>query len=394
MKTFLKIACVSAVSIVLLSACASGEPAPSSFPGLLVDGSSAYLASNQHVHKFDPETGIEAWRYPAVGQIFERGAAQGPFAGEPLRFKEWVIVGGAIARDGVPDAHVYALQEGTGQIAWRWSVPGQSQQDRREFADGVATDGTLLFAANGNGTLYALDPSTLENNQPKLVWSFPTGNKLWSRPVTADGKVFQSSLDHTLYALDAKTGKELWRFKANAAIASTPAYADATLYVGAFDGNFYAIDAATGAKRWESKVDAWIWNRAAVAKGVVFFGDTKGRFYALNAGTGKRNFVADLGDTIHGAPVVIGDNVYAVASNTFAYVMPVAGQGDASGVLAPSRLSDAGYLRRLLSAPAAYEGKLLLPLFDGDVKLTAIRLNDRAKAYDVTLPTATPPPAK
>jgi len=266
MKLMKLINSVSFVAVaMLLAACGGGgEAPPSSFPGLTLDGDSAYLASNAHVHKFDPATGKEIWRYPAVGQTFPSGETHGPFAGEPLRFKDWVIVGGASGANGIPDASLYALDEKTGGVTWRWSVPGTTEQERREFADGVVTDGKLLFAANGNGTLYALDPAALENGVPQVAWKFATGNKLWSRPLIADGRVFQSSLDHTLYARDAATGKELWRFQAGASVASTPAIQDGVLYFGAFDGYFHAVDAATGAEKWKSVVDAWVWTRALV----------------------------------------------------------------------------------------------------------------------------------
>jgi outer membrane protein assembly factor BamB len=371
----------------LLSACGGGEQPPSNFPGLTVDGDHAYLASTMVVHKFDPDSGKELWRFPAVGQTFAANDARGPFAGQPVRIRDVVVVGGAITANGSADAHLYGLRDTDGVEAWRWSVPETDERDRREFADGVATDGKLIFAANGNGALYALDTS---GGAPTVVWTYKTGNKLWSKPQVADGRVYQSSLDHTLYALDAASGRELWKFKANASIASTPTIADGVLYVGAFDSKFYAIDAATGAKKWESKVDAWIWNQATVANGVVFFGDTKGRFYALDTATGARNYVADLEDTIHARPLVIGDKVYVVSSNAYAFVLPVTG----SGVLKPELLDSAGYQRRLLASPAESGGKLLLPMLDGDIKLTAVNLSDRKKVYDVLLPTVTPSSAQ
>lgn len=387
MKLFQTIS-FAAIALVL-AACSGGEAPPSSFPGLTLNGESAYLASNQHVHKFDAATGKEQWRYPAIGQTFAADDMHGPFAGEPLRFQDWVLVGGTVGMTGIPDAHIYALDEKTGALAWRWSVPGTTEQERREFADGLATDGTLLFAANGNGTLYALDPSAIDGGVPKLAWQFATGNKLWSRPLVVDGRVFQSSLDHTLYALDAATGKELWRFQAGASVASTPAIADGVLYFGAFDGSFYAVDAVSGKEKWKSHIDAWVWTRATVADGAVYFGDTKGRFYALNVADGARRYVADLGGSIHAQPALVGKSLYVVSTDTFVYVLPL----DGSGVVTPQRLSDSGYLRRLTAMPIVYEGRLLLPLFDGDVKLTAIRLEDRAKAFDVTLATPTPPAA-
>jgi outer membrane protein assembly factor BamB len=380
----------------VLSACGGGgEPAPTAFPGLSVADDAAYLASNQHVFKFDPASGREVWRYPQVGQTFETSAAPGPFAGEPLKLGDNVIVGGAIPFNGVPDATIYALSDTNGQVVWRWSVPGNEQQ-RREFADGVATDGKLIFAANGNGTLYALDPAKIENNAPKVVWERSAGNKLWSRPLVNDGVVYQSSLDHTLSAYTAADGKPLWAqpFKAGASIASTPVIQNGTLYVGSFDGKFYAVDAKTGAKKWATEVGAWIWTRAALSEDTVFFGDTKGRFHALALDTGAVRYSVDLGGSIHAQPIIADGNVYVASSDASApnlFVLPLKG---AAGAVTPARFSEAGFNRRLLTTPALQGGRLLVPLFDGDVKLSAYSLKDKAKTFDLTLPTATPPPAK
>ena len=379
---------ISLLFAFLLTACGGGgEPPPSSFPGMTIDGQSGYLANNSHVYKFDAATGVEKWRYPAVGQTFENGLTHGPFAGEPVRFDKWVIIGGAIAQNGVADAHIYALDDATGALAWRWAVPGTTDSERRDFADGVATDGKLIFAANGNGTLYALDASALDNGQPKIVWQLKTKNKLWSRPLVADGRVYQSSLDHSLYAVDAATGKELWTFAASASIASTPVIQNGVLFVGAFDGNFYALDAATGAVKWKSPVDAWIWTRARVTDDTVYFGDTKGRFYALNSADGSRRYISNLGGTIHASPLIEGDTVYVVSTDGFVYLLPKKGEG----TVPLQRFSDTGLNRRLIAAPTIVNGRLLLPLFDGDPKVSALKLEDRTKAFDVTMATATPP---
>ncbi|MBD3268083.1 PQQ-binding-like beta-propeller repeat protein, partial [bacterium] len=64
-----------------------------------------------------------------------------------------------------------------------------------------------------------------ENVAP--AWDKPFNTKL-SQAVAADGKVFVSAVDqHTLYALDAASGKEVWRFVAGGRVDSPP-----TLYKG------------------------------------------------------------------------------------------------------------------------------------------------------------------
>lgn len=378
----------SLFAALTLSACGGGgEPQPASFPGLTVDGNAAYLASIAHVYKFDPASGKEAWRFPQSDA--PATPAIGPFAGEPLKIGAVVIAGGALGGPGAPDARLYAINDTDGTQAWVWDVPGTTEKERREFADGVATDGRLLFAANGNGTLYALDAGPDWHTKPKVVWTFAARNKLWSRPLIANGVVYQSSLDHFLYALDAASGKLLWSFDAGGSIASTPALADGTIYVGAFDNQMHAIDAASGKQKWAAPVGAWIWNRALVDNGVVYVGTTKGRFFALDAASGAQKWTSELGGTLHATPLIAAGTLYVPSTDTYLYALPVAAQPDASGNVTAQRFGDS-LNRRLVAMPALANGKLLLPLFDGDPKLSAFAIENRAKAFDLTLATATP----
>ena len=197
-----------------------------------------------------------------------------------------------------------------------------------------------------------------------------------------------------LYAVDAASGKPVWTFSAGASIASSPVIQNGVLFVGAFDGNFYALDAASGAVKWKSPVDAWIWTRATVTADTVYFGDTKGRFYALNAADGSRRYIANLGGTIHASPLIEDNSVYVVSTDGFVYVLPKNGAPDANGLVALQRFSDTGLNRRLIASPAIVDGHLLLPLFDGDPKVTALKLADRLKVWDVTMATATAPAPK
>jgi outer membrane protein assembly factor BamB len=379
-----------ALCAVVLAGCGGGgEPAPSSIPGMSVSDGAAYLASNSHIYKFNAETGAETWRYPQVGQTFEANASPGPFAGEPLKFNKHIVVGGAIPVNGVADSTVYGIADANGQVDWRWKIPA-SEPNRREFADGIVTDGKLLFAANGNGTLYALKPPADGTDTATVAWQYATQNKLWSRPLVDNNMVFQSSLDHTLTALDAATGKVIWTHKAGAPIASTPTIADGVLFVGAFDGKFYALDAKTGQVKWTAPVDAWIWARATVTDGAVFFGDVKGRFYALSTADGSVRYTAQIGDSVHAQPVIVGSDVYVASNDSYLYVLPIAGKPDANGVTTATRFNASGFTRRLLSTPTIVGDRILMPLFDGDVKLSAFSLKDKVKNFDLSLPTVTP----
>jgi eukaryotic-like serine/threonine-protein kinase len=378
--------------MLVLSACGGGEVPPSAFPGIAVDGKSAYLASNTHVYKFDAQNGAESWRYPAT---VDTANPRGPFSGVPLKFGDLIIVGGSTGANGAYDRHLYAISDETGQEAWRFT-PGDAAL---EFVDGAVTDGKLLYAPNGDGNLYAIDPAQTENNQPKMLWKFSTGNRLWSRPLLADGKLYQGSYDHKLYAIDAASGKELWRFEgATAPIAVQPTLKDGVLYFGAFDSVFYAINAADGKLKWKTVVDGWVWSEATLSADSIYFGDVHGKLYALDLAGGQRKWTFETRDTIKAQPLLVTGTLVVVSVDTNVYGFDLADiRADSAGKVDYNNTQwrNDTLTRRMLSQPAVVGNLLLIPLFDGDIKVWALDLNTGARKFQYPLaPAATPTPGK
>ncbi len=367
---------LAAVTALVLSAC-GGEISPTSFPGLMLDCADAYLASNLHVYKFDPATGAQTWMFPpAQGEGNEN--RRGPFAGPPLKLGNAIIVGETIGANGSTSHRLYALSAENGTELWHFSGA------QREYTDGASTDGRLIFAPNGDNSLYALDPSQMDGAEPKLVWKFTAQDKLWVRPLVVNGKVFQPSLDHNLYALDAATGRLLWTFRAGASIASHPAIQDGVLYFGSFDQRMYAVDAETGAERWRSseRLGGWIWCDPLIDGEEIFVGDVKGGVYAIDKRNGKILWQSQVGGSIRAQPVIVGNKIYVVSSDTYLYSFDRRPEADANGHVSPTRVLENGLGRRLLSTPAYANGALLVPLFDGDIKVTAVDLETRQKKFD------------
>jgi outer membrane protein assembly factor BamB len=360
---------------------------------MLVDGKAGYLASNTQVYKFDVQNGTEMWRFPASQ---DNANPRGPFSGIPLKFGNVIVVGGSTGANGAYDKHLYAISDETGQEVWRFTPPGDKG---KEFVDGAISDGKLIYAPNGDGNLYAIDPAQKENNQPKVVWSFATGNRLWNSPLLADGKLYQGAFDHKLYAIDAATGKEVWRFEgASAPIAAPPTLKDGVLYFGAFDSNFYAVNAADGKLKWKTAVDGWVWTPATLSTSAVFFGDVHGKLYALDPASGQRQWTYETRDSIKAQPVLSNTMLYVVSVDTNVYAFNLADiKKDATGKVDFNntlwRNETIG--RRLVSKPMTTENTLLVPVFDGDVKVWALDANTGSRKFQYPLPPpATPTPVK
>jgi len=85
------------------------------------------------------------------------------------------------------------------------------------------------------------------------TWTTHIGGKL-TQAVSAYGKLFLASIDqHTIYALDANTGKKIWHFVADGRIDSTPTIDHGMVAFGSVDGYVYCLSADTGKLIWRFK---------------------------------------------------------------------------------------------------------------------------------------------
>jgi len=149
----------------------------------------------------------------------------------------------------------------------------------------------------------------------KQAWRTKLPGRL-TAPTIAAGKLFVASTDtHTLYVLDAKTGRRLWSFTTGGRIDSPPTYHKGLALFGSADGYVYALRADDGAlawrfraapvdrrmMAWEQLESAWpVHGSVLVNNGVLYctagrnmYIDGGIRFIRLDPATGKL-----LGETI------------------------------------------------------------------------------------------------
>ena len=82
-------------------------------------------------------------------------------------------------------------------------------------------------------------------------WKRDFGRKI-SQPTVAAGKLFLSAVDeHTVYALDAASGREIWHFIAGGRVDSSPTIYKGLAIFGCADGCVYALTAANGQLAWK-----------------------------------------------------------------------------------------------------------------------------------------------
>jgi alcohol dehydrogenase (cytochrome c) len=168
--------------------------------------------------------------------------------------------------------------------------------NRTRLLGGAALGAALLFAAGGVGRADDALNQALQNDnnwpmygrtydnerfsplkeitdqnvgQLKLAWAFQVGalRANEASPLVIDGTLYISSSSgpHSVYALDAKTGRMKWQYQPDVAEDVAPyvccdldsrgvSFADGKILFGQLDGHLVAVDAKTGQEVWKTQV--------------------------------------------------------------------------------------------------------------------------------------------
>ena len=212
----------------------------------LADGV-AYIATDNGLSALDAETGELNWFYP--NQI-----PAWPFVSTPVVFDGIVFTAISTSIDLRPVGRVIALDATTGDLIWKYELPGDVSAVR--VADGIVTfleDPTQWQ----RDRVIALDAQT-----GKPVWRYIITHRdadVTSAPTVNAGVVFvASTMD--IFALDANSGDYLWSYRFQREVklddsragsppwkvtVTAPVAGQRVVYSAGRD-NLYALDSATG----------------------------------------------------------------------------------------------------------------------------------------------------
>ncbi|MHC4116602.1 MAG: outer membrane protein assembly factor BamB family protein [Planctomycetota bacterium] len=114
--------------------------------------------------------------------------------------------------------------------------------------EGRETSNWPTFRHDNKRTGYVKTDVTADIEQS---WKKDFGGKI-SQPTVAGGKLFLSAVDeHTIYALDASSGREAWDFIAGGRVDSSPTIYKGLAIFGCADGFVYALSASNGQLAWK-----------------------------------------------------------------------------------------------------------------------------------------------
>lgn len=196
---------------------------------------------------------------------------------------------------------------------------------------------TLLCAALALLGACAGDSAKKENIEPPtpLVDFTPTAtvDRLWSTsvgdgagltgaslvPAVAEGRVYAASIDGSIAAFDAGSGKRLWS-KELEAFSGGPGAGAGLVVAGTLDGLVVALDGASGEERWRARVSSEVISAPVVSGETVVVVSNDGRTHALAVADGKQRWAVDRGVPLlslrgNADPIVMEDRVIVAGAN-------------------------------------------------------------------------------
>ena len=280
----------------ILSGC-YGRGQPMGWSGATVSGDRIFVGSLQgRLVGLNKADGSLLWPNDAEAGVLGTTETKVAIYGTPVAGSELVYLAGY-------NGKVYAFVASTGALRWVYPREGNLEP----IVGGLVISQGNLYFGGSDGNVYALDAATGDK-----LWSFETGDKIWSTPAISGDTLYVTSFDNKLYALNVSNGSKTWDFEIGTTSVTTPLIAENTAYIGAFDRYFYAVDASTGSLRWQSEVEGgkWFWAKAVAYDSVIYAPNLDGKVYMLNAGNGSEVASAvDLGSPISSDPVLVGDKV-------------------------------------------------------------------------------------
>ncbi|MBI2894075.1 MAG: PQQ-binding-like beta-propeller repeat protein [Deltaproteobacteria bacterium] len=151
-----------------------------------------------------------------------------------------VFVGG-----GFSSTEMYALDAATGALRWRAAASDGGP------SAAIIDEDRVIFNTE-SCTVFAIDART-----GRELWKNTLGDPMMAQPAAADGRVFAAHAadgGHRLTALAAKSGRILWSVPLGADVISAPTVANGSLYFTTMDGVVERRDPATGRSIWKRRL--------------------------------------------------------------------------------------------------------------------------------------------
>ncbi len=257
----------------------------------IYDGNIFFGSEDNRLHVISARSGSVVWTY----------YTEAPVRSSPRIAQGHVFVGS-------DDAYLHAINLNTGRAVWQVEIGSPVRSTpfvTNEFA----------YVGSESGEVFCVD------FRGEVKWRFKAKRAVTSSPVVVDGTVYFSSLDSTVYSVDAMGGWANWRFRLGRGSISTPYIVDNLLFVGSIDNNVYGVDIRSSKEAWRFSTDHQVTGSPVVYKDSVYIGSVDGFLYCLEHNNGRLRWKFQTEGPITGTPVVYDDIVYVGSTDNHIYAL-------------------------------------------------------------------------
>lgn len=285
-------------------------------PELVEDWNQNNQNKSNHLFHFSSNQSIEKkWEI----NIGEGEGGIGPYIISPIVYKNIIYT---VDNEGI----VQARDSNKGSLIWKYKLEEEFKEDI-SFIGGLSASNDLLLISTGLGNIYALD---YKNGKTK--WKKNFLSQISAPPVIANNKIFVTTDDNQLLAIELTSGDNIWDHSGNIENLSiiggvNPAIYNDIIYVTYSTGEIFALNENNGAIQWYENIGSdFSYNDGTITdiqSPPVFFEDHlyvssfSGKFVSFKAIDGQRLWELNL-STIN--PITIsGDYIYLLDTNNKLY---------------------------------------------------------------------------
>lgn len=253
-------------------------------------------------------------------KIWSASIGEGSVRERPLTTQPIVVDGRIFTLD--TDLTLSAFETVSGKNLWRTSVLTEAEEDP-VISGGIAFGGGLLYVTNGYNELIALTPV-----DGKIIWRRKLPAPSRAAPTILNDRVFVTTLDNRLLALNAKDGAPLWEYtgisETASLIGSASPAASRDIVVPVFSsGEISALRIENGSVAWTDNLatvrrtgglEALSHIRAlpVIDKGLIVAMSFGGRLVGLDEVTGTRVWQREIGGA--NTPWMAGNHLFVLSS--------------------------------------------------------------------------------
>lgn len=226
-----------------------------------------------------------------------------------LKTYEWILSSLYVCNTelffGGEDECFYCVDLESGKTKWKYKTAGKCY-----FPPALTT--SKIFFTSFDLFLYAL------NHEGKMVWKYRLPNKVKSQPVFYSGLIIVSVTSVGVIAIDEETGKLIWEIPQDLTDLSTaqPVLSSGILLIGNLSNTFSAYESLRGKRKWDRVYPNTILSAPSANDTIVVYGgfnvinNSLSFVRALNIKTGKEFWEKKIDCNARYSPLIYNDRVY------------------------------------------------------------------------------------